>query len=146
MLSAPQPDKLGGFWMVWEPCGKEPTLSRASCLQHRGDTSGFMSLEHCSDIHYRHTPLWPVLPRDGHRLMPRSNFLSCCDPGFVVGLADLAVHLDSEKMKGRLHPCPVTCGCHHCLVGQRPLVKMFVVFDAAILEAVDLSAPFSILC
>lgn len=94
--------------MIWEPCGKEPTLSRASCLQRRGDTSGLWTpLEHCSDMHYRDNPLWPVLPRDGHRLMLRSNFLSCCDPDFAIGLADLAVYLDSEKMEGRPHPCPM---------------------------------------
>lgn len=144
MLSAPQPDKLRGFWMVWEPRGKEPTLSRASCLQHRGDASGFTSLEHYSNRHYRDNPLWPVLPRDGHRLTLRSKFLSFCDPGFATGLADVAVYLDSEKMEGRPHPCPVTCRCHQCSIGQRPLVKMSMVFGAAVLEAVDLSAPFSI--
>lgn len=115
MLSAPQPDKLRGFWMVWEPCRKEPTLSRASCFQHRGDTPGFTSLEHCSDMHYRDSPLW-----------------------LCYRLADLAVSLDSEKMEGRPHPCPVTGSCHHCSIGQRPLVKVFVVFGAAILKAVDL--------
>lgn len=99
--------------MVWEPCEKEPTLCRASCLQYRGDASGVTSLEHCSDRHYRDNPLWPVLPRDGHRLTLRSKFLSFCGPGFATGLADLAdlaVYLDSEKMEGRPHPCPVTCG------------------------------------
>lgn len=107
MLNVPQPDKLRGFWMVWEPCGKEPTLSRASCLQLRGDTSGLTSLERCSGMHYRDNPLWPVLPRDGHRLMLRSNFLSRCNPDFAIRPAGLAVYLDSEKMEGRPHPCPM---------------------------------------
>lgn len=87
--------------MDWGP-HRTNTLSVERRVWGRGETPQASQVCSIAATHYGDAVLGP-------RLVLRSSLLGCCDPGLPLGLADLALHLDSDEMESGPHPSAPRC-------------------------------------